>query len=96
MTTIASGEQLILTNATFGTGNITDNGTLSFAATGLTVAGNISGTGVVALTSGTTTLTGANSYSGVTTLTTGTLTIAGTGTLGTTSSVVAYGGDEHS
>ena len=96
VTTIAAGEQLVLTNATFGTGNITDNGTLSFAATGLTVAGSISGTGVVVLTSGTTTLTGANSYSGVTTLTTGTLTIAGTGTLGTNNSVVLTRCHQHS
>ena len=96
-TTVGASCTLTLSGATatLGTGNTTDNGTLTFNRTGsYTYGGVIGGTGWVTKTaSGTITLTGANIYSGNTTNSAGTLFINNTSKSGTgTGSVVVSGG----
>lgn len=110
-TTIASGATLQVGNGgTTGsvTGNLIDNGTLSFnRSDSVTFANVISGTGSAKQAgTGTTILTGANTYTGGTTIAAGTLQIGNGGTAGSItgditdnavlafnrSDVVTYGG----
>jgi len=74
-TTIGAGSLQLNTGAWFGSGNVTNNGLLTFNSTGnATVSEVINGTGAVTLAnSGTLTLTGNNTYSGGTTISKGTL-----------------------
>ena len=86
-TTITSGTLQIGnggSTGSLGSGNVTDNGTLTFdrTDTGLVVGNAISGSGVVQqIGSGTTTLTAANSYT-TTLISAGTLQIGNGGTAG--------------
>ena len=94
-TTVSNGALQLNTGAWFGSGNVTNNGTLVFNSSGnSTVGAVISGTGAVTLAnSGTVTLTGNNTYSGGTTISKGTLLVnnsAGSG-VGTGAVIVASG-----
>ncbi|MFY9925900.1 MAG: autotransporter-associated beta strand repeat-containing protein [Opitutaceae bacterium] len=96
-TTIGSSAVLKLGNAgTSGsiTGNVTDNGALTFARTdSVSFPGAISGTGDVSVAYGTVTLGGANTYSGGTTVaTSSTLQVGNGGTLGSISGNVTDNG----
>ena len=75
VTTITAGN-ITINNPTFGGGDITDNGGLTFntGAASSTYGGNITGTGTLTLTANTVTLTGPTiTYTGNTVLTAGTL-----------------------
>ena len=73
------------TTGTLGTGNVVDNGTLTFnRSDALTVSNVISGSGDLVKTgAGATTLTGNNTYAGTTTIDAGTLQVGAGGTTGT-------------
>jgi len=88
VTTIDSGATIQVgaggTVGTLGSGDVVNNGTLSFNRTNaVTVANNIGGTGVVVQNGagGVTTLSGTNSYTGTTTVSAGTLLFNTTGSL---------------
>jgi autotransporter-associated beta strand protein len=85
-TTISAGTLQLNSGAWFGSGNLTNNGTLAFNQSGnLTVSAAISGSGSVTLSgSGTVTLTGNNTYGGGTAINSGELLVnnsAGSGTI---------------
>ncbi|WP_194469731.1 autotransporter outer membrane beta-barrel domain-containing protein [Bradyrhizobium sp. CCBAU 51753] len=75
-----------------GTGSV-DLGakTLTITAANGTFAGGVSGSGGLTLTSGTQTLSGPTTYTGATTIFGGTLALTGTGSLATSSQVIADG-----
>jgi fibronectin-binding autotransporter adhesin len=75
------------TSASIGTGNVVDNGTLSFNTTGTVTNGAITGTGSVSVDGGgTVVLPGNNTYSGATTVNDGTLQIGNGGASGSLNS----------
>ncbi|MBU6404689.1 MAG: autotransporter-associated beta strand repeat-containing protein, partial [Proteobacteria bacterium] len=83
--------------ATLGTGNVLDDGALSFdTSSSNTLAGVLSGTGsLTQMGSGTTILTGANTYSGTTTIDAGTLQVGNggsTGSLGSNTGAITDNG----
>jgi outer membrane autotransporter protein len=82
------------TTGTLGTGNVTDNGALTFdRSNALPVNNVISGTGAVRqIGTGTTTLGAANSYSGGTTVTAGTLQAGVNGALPNNTAYTVNGG----
>ena len=85
-TTISSGTLQLGSISSSGsvTGNVVDNGTLTFGHTNsYTFGGNISGTGLVRQTFGTLTLSGTNSHAGGTELSFGTLNVNSATALGT-------------
>lgn len=94
-TTISSGTLQIGSGGTSGsiTGNITDNGALTFSRSdGTSYSGIISGTGSVSALSGTTTFTGVNTYTGATKISSGaTLSLSGSGSVAASSGVVDNG-----
>lgn len=74
-------------SGSLGTGNVVDNGTLSFNTSSTLTNGTITGTGAVTLEgSGTIVLPGNNTYSGATTINAGTLQIGNGGASGTLNS----------
>ena len=85
-TTILSGNTLDVGNGgasgTTGAGAVTDNGSLVYDVTSVTVGAVISGTGSLAQNGGLTILTGSNTYSGGTTISTGTLQLGNDGATG--------------
>ncbi|MBI1369130.1 MAG: hypothetical protein GC162_10810 [Planctomycetes bacterium] len=91
-TTISAGTLQIGnggTTGSLGTGNVTDNGTLTFnRSNSLTVNNDISGSGALTHSgSGSLTLGGNNSYAGTTTASNGNLIIASSTALGSTAGV---------
>ena len=97
-TTIAAGTLQVGTGGatgSLGSGNVTDNGTLSFNRSGLLTNGVISGTGSVTVDGGgTLVLPGDNTYTAGTTINTGTLQVGtggATGSLNSGSTIVNNG-----
>ena len=96
-TTISSGTLQIGnggTSGTLGSGNVTDNGALSFnRSDSTTVSNDISGTGTLSQNgTGTLTLSGNNSYTGGTTINAGTLALGTSDVLADTGAVTVNGG----
>ncbi|PWU14556.1 MAG: hypothetical protein C5B50_17040 [Verrucomicrobia bacterium] len=98
-TTISGGTLQIGNGGSGGslTGDVVDNGNLSFNRTGSSYGGNISGNGTVTqagTTSATLTLSGNNSYSGITFINAGAIAVGSATALGTTAgdTEVASGG----
>jgi fibronectin-binding autotransporter adhesin len=97
-TTVINAGTLIVGNGggsgKFGTGTVTNNGTLSYnrSDTALIETHAISGTGSVnQIGSGQTTFTGTNTYTGPTTITGGTMALGGTGAINNSSGIAING-----
>jgi len=82
------------TNGSLGTGNVADNGTLTFARTdSVTVTNLISGAGSLAQSSsGTVALGAVNTYTGNTTISAGTLALTGSGAIGASALIAIANG----
>jgi autotransporter-associated beta strand protein len=82
------------TNGSLGTGNVTNNGALTFDRTDMvTVSNAISGSGTVVQNgSGTVALSAINTYTGNTTINAGTLALAGAGSIGASALIALNNG----
>ena len=82
------------TNGSLGTGNIADNGALTFDRTdSVTVTNLVSGTGSLAQNgNGTVALSAVNTYAGNTTIGAGTLALAGSGSIGASAQIAVASG----